>query len=94
MQNRRKKLSLDSDVGRLTVMPFSKEEATFVVKEENSYLEWEFQTESRDINFSLLFKRESPEGFESIEVIPKQRIDTSCEPEKGRFKCEKVGNCE
>ncbi|GBN93547.1 hypothetical protein AVEN_164836-1 [Araneus ventricosus] len=73
-------------------MPFSKEEATFVVKEGNSYLEWEFQTESRDIDFSLLLKRESPEGFETIEVIPNQRIDTSCEPEKGRFKCEKVGN--
>ncbi|GBO21161.1 hypothetical protein AVEN_194357-1, partial [Araneus ventricosus] len=91
---RGKKLSMDPDVEKLTVMPLSKEEITFDVKEENSYLEWEFETKNRDIDFSLLFKGESPEGIEHVVFIPKQRMDTCYEPERGCFKCEKVGNCE
>ncbi|GBN30079.1 hypothetical protein AVEN_265792-1 [Araneus ventricosus] len=91
MQKRNKSLSLESNVERLTVMPFSKEKITFEVTEENSFLEWEFETKSRDIDFSLLFSGESPVDSELVELIPKQRIDTSDEPEKGCFKCEKVG---
>ncbi|GBO37446.1 hypothetical protein AVEN_87440-1 [Araneus ventricosus] len=83
---------MDPDVEKLTVMPLSKEEITFDVKEENSYLEWEFETKNRDIDFSLLFKGESPEGMEHVVFIPKQRMDTCYEPERGCFKCEKVGN--
>ncbi|KAF8791863.1 hypothetical protein HNY73_003532 [Argiope bruennichi] len=73
-------------------MPFSKEEITLEVKEENSFLEWEFETKARDIDFSLVFRGESPEDLEFVVLIPKQRIDTSDEPEKGCFKCEKSGN--
>ncbi|GBO15295.1 hypothetical protein AVEN_166577-1 [Araneus ventricosus] len=94
MQTRKKTLALDSNVNKLTVLPFSTEEITFTVKEENSYLEWEFETKNKDIDFSLLFKRESPEDMEYVVFIPKQRIDTSDESEKGCFKCEKVGSCE
>ncbi|CAL1278991.1 unnamed protein product [Larinioides sclopetarius] len=90
-QKERKKLSIGWDAEKLTVMPFSKEEITLEVKEENSYLEFEFETKSRDIDFSLTFREESVDYFESVELISKQRIDTSDESEKGYFKCEKVG---
>ncbi|GBN80302.1 hypothetical protein AVEN_157471-1 [Araneus ventricosus] len=89
-----KKLTLASDAEKLTVKPFSKEEIHFEVMEENSYLEWEFEMTNKDIDFSLLFRRESSEYFGPIEIIPKQRIDASDEPEKGCFKCEKAGICE
>ncbi|KAF8791870.1 Retinal-binding protein like [Argiope bruennichi] len=92
MQKRKKKLALEPDVQKFTVMPFSKEEITFKVTEENSYLEWEFETKSRDIDFSVHFKGESEEDSEPVMIIPKQRIDTCYETEKGCFKCEKRGN--
>ncbi|CAL1279025.1 unnamed protein product [Larinioides sclopetarius] len=92
LQTRKKKLALDSNVQKVIVVPFSKEEITLTVREENSYLEWEFETKNRDIDFSLLFKRESPEDMEDVVLIPKQRIDTNDEPEQGCFKCEEVGN--
>ncbi|CAL1278990.1 unnamed protein product [Larinioides sclopetarius] len=88
-QNERRKLSIVWDAEKLTVLPFSKEEITLEVKEENSYLEFEFETKSRDIDFSLIFREESVDYFESVELIPKQRI--SDESEKGYFKCEKAG---
>lgn len=93
MQNRTKRLALKSDVEKLTVMPFSKEEITLYVKEENSYLEWEFETKSRDIDMSLCFRGNSFETNEHVELIPKLRIDTCYETEKGCIKCKKVGNC-
>ncbi|KAF8791867.1 retinal-binding protein-like [Argiope bruennichi] len=91
VSKRVKKLSLDPDVEKITVAPFSKEEITFDVKEENSFLEWEFETKHRDINFSLFFTDDSLEDLEPVEIIPLQRIDTSFETEKGSLKCEKVG---
>ncbi|GBO10744.1 SEC14-like protein 4 [Araneus ventricosus] len=92
MQKGRKKLALKSDVEKFTMMPFSKKEITFTVKEENSYLEWEFETKSSDIDFSVLFCGVSSKDVEPVELIPKQRIDTSYESQKGCLKCEKVGN--
>ncbi|CAL1279028.1 unnamed protein product [Larinioides sclopetarius] len=91
MLKRGKKLSLEPDVDKLTVLPRSKEEITFFVKEENSYIEWEFETKNRDIDFSLLFREKSFGDFESVVLIPQQRIDCH-ETERGCFKCEKVGN--
>ncbi|KAF8791869.1 SEC14-like protein 2 like protein [Argiope bruennichi] len=90
-QKRKRELALQSDVEKITVSPLSKEEITFKV-EENSYLEWEFETKNRDIDFSLSFRGKSLEIFEIVELIPKERIDTNYEPEKGCFLCEKTGN--
>ncbi|XP_055938946.1 retinal-binding protein-like isoform X2 [Argiope bruennichi] len=90
-QRRNRELVLQSDVEKLTVLPFSKEEITVQVEEKESYLEWEFETKDRDIDFSLFFRGESLETFETVELIPKERIDTSDEPEKGCFLCEKTG---
>ncbi|GBN19578.1 SEC14-like protein 2 [Araneus ventricosus] len=71
-QKERKKLFIGCDAEELTGMPFSKEEITFEVKEENSYLEFEFETKNREVDFSLTFRGESADGFESVELIPKQ----------------------
>ncbi|KAF8786951.1 SEC14-like protein 4 like protein [Argiope bruennichi] len=86
MANEKKKLRVGCE--KLTILPFSKEEISFEVKEENSNLQWEFEVKSRDIDFSLHFKGDN---FEIVELIPKQRIDTNFETEKGLFKCEKTG---
>ncbi|CAL1269129.1 unnamed protein product [Larinioides sclopetarius] len=86
MTNKRKKLG--SDFEKLTILPFSKKEISFEVKGANSNLEWEYEVKSRDIAFSLHFKGEN---LEPVELIPKQRIETFFETEKGLFKCEKTG---
>ncbi|XP_055938621.1 retinal-binding protein-like [Argiope bruennichi] len=87
-----KKLSRESDVETVTVMPFSKEEITFEVKDENFYLEWEFQINRRGIDFSLFFKGESLKDLDPLMLIPKQRIDAIDESKKGCFTCDKLGN--
>ncbi|CAL1269128.1 unnamed protein product [Larinioides sclopetarius] len=86
MKRERKKLS--ADFQKLTIMPLSKEEISFEVKEANSNLEWEYEVKSRDIAFSLQFKGEN---LEPVVLIPKQRTETFYETEKGLFKCKKVG---
>ncbi|XP_055939898.1 retinal-binding protein-like isoform X3 [Argiope bruennichi] len=90
-QSGKRRLALASDAEKLTVLPFNKEEITFEVKEENSYIEWEFEIKKGDIEFSLKYKADLSENSETVELIPKQRIDTSFEYEKGCFKCDKTG---
>ncbi|GFS66589.1 retinal-binding protein, partial [Nephila pilipes] len=87
--NTEKTLSMAADAEKLTVTRFSKEEISFEVAIAGSYLEWEFETENRDIGFCLLFRKNAFE--ESVALVPKQRIDTCYEPEKGLFKCDEVG---
>ncbi|GBO07256.1 Retinal-binding protein, partial [Araneus ventricosus] len=90
-QNRQKRAVLAFDAEKITLKPFSNEEISFEVKVKNSYLEWEFEIMKGDIDFSLKFRPEISENLESVELIPKQRIDTSNESEKGCFKCERIG---
>lgn len=92
-QKEGKKLFLAPDTEKLTIRPFSKEEIRFEVTEANSYLEWEFEVQKRDIAFSLEFRAETNKMLESVELIPKQRIGDSSEPEKACFKCDKAGSC-
>ncbi|CAL1286876.1 unnamed protein product [Larinioides sclopetarius] len=87
LRHAEKKLSKAPGVQKLTVTRNSKEERCFEVKEAGSYLEWEFETKTKDIGFVICYVEEE----EAIELIPKQRIDTCYEPEKGLFKCEKPG---
>ncbi|GBN75960.1 SEC14-like protein 4 [Araneus ventricosus] len=90
-QNRQKRAVLAFDAEKITLKPFSNEEISFEVKEKNSDLEWEFEIKKGDIDFSLKFRPEISENFEPVELIPKHRIDTSNESEKGCFKCERIG---
>ncbi|GBM76521.1 SEC14-like protein 4 [Araneus ventricosus] len=86
LKNEKKKLGTDFE--KLTVLPFCRKEISFDVKEANSNLEWEYEIQSGDIDFSLHFKGET---LDPVELIPKQRTSTYDETEKGLFKCEKVG---
>ncbi|GFT82402.1 retinal-binding protein [Nephila pilipes] len=87
--NTEKKLSTAADAEKITVTRLSKEEISFEVTEADSYLEWEFETKDRDIGFFLNFRRNDFE--EPVALVPKQRIDTCYEPEKGLFKCDEIG---
>ncbi|CAL1286861.1 unnamed protein product [Larinioides sclopetarius] len=87
--NHQKTLCSDPDALKLTVIPFSQQVVPVVVEVAGSFLEWEFQTKSRDIGFAVHFRERS--GSPAIEVVPKQRVDTCYEPEKRLFKCEKSG---
>ncbi|GFS67841.1 SEC14-like protein 2, partial [Nephila pilipes] len=91
MRNSEKKLSKSLDATKLIITRLSKEEWSSEIKEAGSYLEWEFETKSKDIAFAVYFQEKSPNGSKPIEVIPKQRIDTCYEPEKGFLKCDKAG---
>ncbi|GFU07698.1 retinal-binding protein [Nephila pilipes] len=87
--NTEKKLSLAADVLKITITRFSKEEISFEVTVAGTYLEWEFETKNKDICFSLSFRKHAFD--EPVTIVPKQRIDTYYEPEKGLFKCDEVG---
>ncbi|GFS67835.1 SEC14-like protein 2 [Nephila pilipes] len=92
LSNYEKKLSKAEGVEKFTVTRFSKQERKFEIKHIGSDLEWEFETKNKDIGFALYFKdKESSKESKGIELVPKQRIDTCYEPEKGLFKCQKVG---
>ncbi|GFT55145.1 SEC14-like protein 2 [Trichonephila clavipes] len=96
LRNSEKRLFNSPDAKKITVTRFSKHELTFEVKEaKDCYLEWEFETINKDIEFSIHFKDKSSENSkkESIELVPKQRINTHYEPEKGLLRCEKTGTC-
>ncbi|GFT49348.1 SEC14-like protein 2 [Nephila pilipes] len=87
--NTKKKLSAAADVEKIIVTRFSKKEISFEVTEAGSYLEWEFETQDKDIGFSLNFRRNAFEEPDAL--VPKQRIDTCYKPEKGLFKCNEIG---
>ncbi|GFQ67238.1 SEC14-like protein 2, partial [Trichonephila clavata] len=92
--NSEKRLFNSPDAKKITVTRFSKQELIFEVKEvKDCYLEWEFETINKDIEFSIHFKDKSSENSkkESLELVPKQRINTHYEPEKGLLRCEKIG---
>lgn len=77
-------------VEKLTVTRMSKTQLTLEVKEPGSRIEWEFETKSRDIGFSLMFKKSKGDS-PLEELIPKQRIETGISSETGVFKCDKLG---
>ncbi|CAL1271940.1 unnamed protein product [Larinioides sclopetarius] len=89
LTNFAKKLSRSKDVRKVTVTRLSKEACTYEVTEPGSYLEWEFETKNKDIGFAVLFK--PAKDSKSSELLPKQRIHTCYEPEKGLLRCDKSG---
>ncbi|GBM47899.1 hypothetical protein AVEN_104468-1 [Araneus ventricosus] len=89
-----KTLAKSPEAKKLTVTRFSRENLVFEVEESDSYLEWEFETKSRDIGFGLYFNENPENDSKPIELLPKQRIDTTFGPEVGILKCEQKGTCE
>ncbi|GIY89633.1 SEC14-like protein 2 [Caerostris darwini] len=84
-----KRLSIAPDVKKITLSAGYEKEIIYEVEKKSSLLEWEFQTKKKDIEFALYFKE--AEGSMPEELVPKAKIDTSLEPEKGLFRCEKQG---
>ncbi|KAF8790822.1 SEC14-like protein 2 [Argiope bruennichi] len=78
-------------VKKLTVSRKSKMAIELTVVEAGSVIEWEFETENKDIGFALFFKESACNKTEGTELIPKQRIDTNFQSETGMFLCEKPG---
>ncbi|GFR01433.1 SEC14-like protein 2 [Trichonephila clavata] len=76
---------------KITVSRKSKVPLELDVKEAGSTIEWEFETECRDIGFGLLYKESDNNKDPTVELIPKQRIDTHFSSEMGMFLCEKPG---
>lgn len=67
-------------------------EVNLEVKEPGSYLEWEFETKSRDIGFGLFHKKLIDGEENNIELIPIQRINTDEYADTGLYLCEEGGN--
>ncbi|GIY41088.1 retinal-binding protein [Caerostris extrusa] len=79
------------DVKKLTLSRASFSEIELKVDEDESLIEWEFETKTRDIGFGLFYK-ETVDGEEKItELVPLLRIDTEEYSETGVYKCEKAG---
>lgn len=78
-------------VQRVTLSRAAFHEVNLDVKESGSYLEWEFETKSRDIGFGLFFNEVIDDEEKITEMVPIQRIDTEEYPETGTLKCEKPG---
>lgn len=77
-------------VKKLTVTRLSKNQIKLDITESGSHIEWEFETKSGDIGFSLLYKRDNYDN-RIEELIPKTRVDTNMSSETGIFKCNKLG---
>ncbi|GBM92850.1 hypothetical protein AVEN_246777-1 [Araneus ventricosus] len=89
LTNSEKKLSRSKDAKKVTVTRLSKETWSCEVTEPGSYLEWEFETKSKDIGFAVQYR--PSRDSKTSELLPKQRIDTCYEPEKGFLRCDNPG---
>ncbi|GIY75919.1 SEC14-like protein 2 [Caerostris extrusa] len=76
---------------RLIVSRKSKTPIELEVDESGSTIEYEFETDSKDIGFGLFYKETANNKCECVELIPKQRIDTHLSSETGLFLCDKAG---
>ncbi|XP_015921589.1 SEC14-like protein 3 [Parasteatoda tepidariorum] len=89
----KKKKSIVSEKGvkKLTINRFSSSEIMLHIYEENTCIEWEFETKVKDIGFGLYYKDSSKENSRIEELIPKQRIDTMLSSEAGVYSCNRIG---
>lgn len=91
MAKKTKRLSSEPGVQKVTVARMSKVNLNLNVVEPGSLIEWEFETEGKDIGFGLLYKDSSETNAK--EVVPNQRVDTQMVSEVGMFQCELPGTC-
>ncbi|GIX84962.1 retinal-binding protein, partial [Caerostris extrusa] len=89
--NDNKTTSTISEADRMTVSRLSKSWINVEVKESDLYLEWEFETKKKDIEFVIYYREQTSEESKQVELFPKQRIEACFEPEKGLYKCDKLG---
>ncbi|XP_015906514.1 SEC14-like protein 2 isoform X2 [Parasteatoda tepidariorum] len=92
LSNLRRSIQTEPGVKTLHVTRNKSCSVEFQVDESGSYLEWEFETKSKDIGFAVYFKDERRNDAELKEIVPKLRICTLFEPETGIYKCERTGS--
>ncbi|XP_046633881.1 SEC14-like protein 2 [Daphnia pulicaria] len=72
----------------LSIANGSKEQLQFQVKDANTLLKWDFQSEEGDIGFAVYRKKSG----ELIPVVPYDRVDCQMSPEEGEIHCEYAGH--
>lgn len=80
-------------VKKLHVSRMSKVNVSLDVAEPGSYIEWEFETENKDIGFGLYFQSMDSLQNKPKELIPKQRVEAHMNSETGMYQCETPGTC-
>ncbi|GFQ70593.1 SEC14-like protein 4 [Trichonephila clavata] len=88
-----RRLCYQPGVKKLHVSRMSKVNVTLDVEEPGSHIEWEFETENKDIGFGLYFQSEDSLQNKLKELIPKQRVEAHMACETGMYQCEIPGTC-
>ncbi|KAG8189378.1 hypothetical protein JTE90_021881 [Oedothorax gibbosus] len=86
-----RRLRNQPDVTKLHVPRMSKVEVSLDVEEPGSCIEWEFETENRDIGFGLYYQCDESLKSKPKELIPSQRVDAHMNCETGLYQCGKPG---
>lgn len=86
-----RRLCYQPGVKKLQVSRMSKVNVVLDVDEPGSLIEWEFETENRDIGFGLYFQSEDSVQKKPRELIPKQRVEAHVACETGAYQCEFPG---
>ncbi|GBL81272.1 SEC14-like protein 2 [Araneus ventricosus] len=94
LRSSNRRLCHQPGVKKLHVSRMSKVNVTLDVEEPGSHIEWEFETENKDIGFGLYFQsidtlQEKQDKLK--ELIPKQRVEAHMACETGMFQCEIPG---
>lgn len=71
----------------------SKVNVALDVDEPGCCIEWEFETENKDIGFGLYFQAIDALQGKPKELIPKQRVEAHIACETGMYQCDLPGTC-
>ncbi|GIY00785.1 SEC14-like protein 2 [Caerostris darwini] len=91
LRNSSNRLCSQPGVKKLHVSRMSKVNITLDVEEPGSHIEWEFETENKDIGFGLYFQSVNSIQNKPKELIPKQRVEAHVACETGMYLCEIPG---
>ncbi|KFM72977.1 SEC14-like protein 2, partial [Stegodyphus mimosarum] len=86
-----RRLCYQPGVKKLNVSRMSKVNVVLDVDEPGSLIEWEFETENKDIGFGLYFQSLDSLQNKPKELIPKQRVEAHVACETGMYQCEVPG---
>lgn len=86
-----RRLCYQPGVKKLQVSRMSKVNVVLDVDEPGSCIEWEFETENKDIGFGLYFQSIDAIQGKPKELIPKQRVEAHLACETGMYQCDIPG---
>ncbi|XP_035216588.1 SEC14-like protein 2 [Stegodyphus dumicola] len=87
----KRSIAQDEGVKQIMLLPSSRLEVPFEVKESGSQVEWEFETDSKDISFGLFLQEIDENGKKLKELVPVKKTDMSDYSETGMYKYAKKG---